>query len=132
MLDLHASPQLTGTRFENPDWRKHLPSLKPIGLASMLTYACVGEDSSDSTKIALASGAFRGGSHSSQEPEASLQRRISAETELVRHVKLIPPMECLRLTDQTILHSVTVGSGSLPRRSDSWKRTLSDFRGCLV
>jgi hypothetical protein len=53
MLDLHASPQLTGTRFENPDWRKHLPSLKPIGLASMLTYACVGEDSGSADLIKI-------------------------------------------------------------------------------
>ena len=38
MLDLHANPQATGTRFEDPSWYLRLPSLKPIGLNAMLTY----------------------------------------------------------------------------------------------
>ena len=39
VLDLHANPEATGSRFEDPLWWKHLPSLKPIGLNALLTYA---------------------------------------------------------------------------------------------
>ena len=39
VLDLHANAMASGSRFENPSWWKHLPSLKPIGLNSLLTYA---------------------------------------------------------------------------------------------
>jgi hypothetical protein len=63
VLDLHASPQLTGTRFENPDWRRHLPSLKPIGLASMLTHSFMGED-----KEGPADGSVSKLSHSRESP----------------------------------------------------------------
>eukprot|EP01042_Synura_sphagnicola_P000330 gene330-341_t len=31
VMDLHANPQATGTRFEDPNWHMRLPSLKPIG-----------------------------------------------------------------------------------------------------
>lgn len=39
VLDLHANATASGSRFENPLWWKHLTSLKPIGLNSLLTYA---------------------------------------------------------------------------------------------
>lgn len=39
ILDLHSNPEAHGSRFENPNWWKYLPSLKPIGLNAMLTYA---------------------------------------------------------------------------------------------
>lgn len=39
ILDLHANPQASGSRFEDPMWWKFLPSLKPIGLNAMLTYS---------------------------------------------------------------------------------------------
>ncbi|OWZ08443.1 hypothetical protein PHMEG_00019019 [Phytophthora megakarya] len=36
VLDLHAERQCdTGLKFEDPKWKQHLPSLKPIGLAIM-------------------------------------------------------------------------------------------------
>jgi len=38
VLDLHANPEATGSRFENPQWWRYLPSLKPLGLNAMLTY----------------------------------------------------------------------------------------------
>eukprot|EP01041_Mallomonas_annulata_P005453 gene5453-10960_t len=38
VLDLHANPQATGSRFENPRWWTRLSSLKPLGLSAMLTY----------------------------------------------------------------------------------------------
>jgi len=39
VLDLHANPEATGSRFENPQWWRYLPSLKPLGLNAMLTYS---------------------------------------------------------------------------------------------
>ncbi|KAG1705284.1 hypothetical protein DVH05_004215 [Phytophthora capsici] len=37
VLDLHAERQCdTGLKFEDPKWKQHLPSLKPIGLAIMV------------------------------------------------------------------------------------------------
>ena len=39
VLDLHANPEATGSRFENPQWFTYLPSLKPIGLNAVLTYS---------------------------------------------------------------------------------------------
>ncbi len=39
VLDLHANPDAKGSRFENPQWFTHLPSLKPIGLNAVLTYS---------------------------------------------------------------------------------------------
>jgi hypothetical protein len=38
VLDLHANPEATGSRFENPQWWRYLPSLKPLGLNALLTY----------------------------------------------------------------------------------------------
>ena len=38
VLDLHANPEASGSRFEDPMWWKYLPSLKPIGLNALLTY----------------------------------------------------------------------------------------------
>lgn len=37
MLDLHANAQAEGNRFEDPNWVKYLPSLKPMGLSALLT-----------------------------------------------------------------------------------------------
>lgn len=39
VLDLHANPEATGSRFENPQWWRYLPSLKPLGLNALLTYS---------------------------------------------------------------------------------------------
>jgi len=39
VLDLHANPEATGSRFEDPLWWKYLNSLKPIGLNALLTHA---------------------------------------------------------------------------------------------
>lgn len=41
VLDLHAVPHTTGSRFENPLWWQYLSVLKPIGLASSLTYSSI-------------------------------------------------------------------------------------------
>ena len=38
VLDLHANPEATGSRFEDPLWWKYLNSLKPIGLNALLTH----------------------------------------------------------------------------------------------
>ena len=38
VLDLHANSEASGSRFENPKWFLHLPSLKPIGMNAMLAY----------------------------------------------------------------------------------------------
>ena len=39
VLDLHGNPEATGSRFEDPDWWRYLPSLKPLGLNALLTYS---------------------------------------------------------------------------------------------
>ena len=39
VLDLHANPDATGSRFEDPSWWRKLSSLKPIGLNALLTHA---------------------------------------------------------------------------------------------
>ena len=38
VLDLHANPQASGSRFEDPQWWRYLPSLKPLGLDALLTF----------------------------------------------------------------------------------------------
>lgn len=38
VLDLHANPNKTGSRFEHPLWWRYLPNLKPIGLDALFTY----------------------------------------------------------------------------------------------
>lgn len=37
MLDLHGNSKADGSRFEDPNWAKYLPSLKPMGLSAALT-----------------------------------------------------------------------------------------------
>jgi hypothetical protein len=81
VLDLHANPNASGSRFENPLWWKYLSSLKPMGLAALLTYSpskpqrrqrrLVGED-------------------------AVSQSSTSLETSLVKHVRNTIPLEALR------------------------------------
>ncbi len=44
VLDLHGSPEATGSRFENPEWWRYLPSLKPLGLNALLTYSATDTD----------------------------------------------------------------------------------------
>jgi hypothetical protein len=41
VLDLHANPRASGSRFENPLWWRYLPSLKPLGLNAMITHQSV-------------------------------------------------------------------------------------------
>eukprot|EP01040_Poterioochromonas_malhamensis_P013609 gene13609-14995_t len=44
VLDLHANPEATGSRFENPLWWKFLTCLKPLGMNALLTYQHTAEN----------------------------------------------------------------------------------------
>lgn len=65
VLDLHANPEATGSRFENPQWWRYLPSLKPLGLNAMLTYAYTATSSTqhDVMQQRQASGGGDGSAH---------------------------------------------------------------------
>jgi len=77
VLDLHANPNASGSRFENPLWWKYLPSLKPMGLSALLTYA--------PTKP-----------QGQRRLEAPSSLETTLETLLVKHVRNTIPLEALR------------------------------------
>jgi hypothetical protein len=56
VLDLHANPEATGSRFENPLWWKFLPCLKPLGLNALLTYNYTAESNISLPSISGSSG----------------------------------------------------------------------------
>jgi len=102
VLDLHANPQATGSRFENPRWWTHLSSLKPIGLNSMLTYApCFVEKSKSYFRN-------QDSVYADELPRPDMSRSVTTstiiappdrhrvESSLVDHVKRSIPLECLR------------------------------------
>lgn len=110
ILDLHANPEAHGSRFENPNWWKYLPSLKPIGLNAMLTYAPM------PAVVAAASNVGSGSLTAENLREQELQRGSSnlsrqrkhhhghkrnlnrhvIEKSLVRQVRKSIPIESLR------------------------------------
>jgi len=82
VLDLHANPNASGSRFENPLWWKYLSSLKPMGLAALLTYS--------PSKPQRRQRRLEVGEDVASQPSASL------ETSLVKHVRNTIPLEALR------------------------------------
>ena len=87
VLDLHANPNASGSRFENPLWWKYLPSLKPMGLSALLTYA----PTKPRRQRRLGSSASL---LSSPAPSSAIAS--SLETSLVKHVRNTIPLEALR------------------------------------
>lgn len=84
VLDLHANPEATGSRFENPLWWKFLPSLKPLGVNALLTYKQSRQmDGMDTQRAADAN--IRGSN-----------KRGFVEKSLVRHIQQTLPLESLR------------------------------------
>jgi hypothetical protein len=58
VLDLHANPEATGSRFENPSWWKFLLSLKPLGLNALLTFKHTAENLLSSDDLTIPSSAY--------------------------------------------------------------------------
>jgi hypothetical protein len=104
-LDLHANPEVTGTRFENPKWWHHLPSLKPVGLNAMLTYALSSFEHEWKHAVlptaslgqgVRESGVWTGGEEKEGGATITATSRQVIESALVQHVKRGLPLECLR------------------------------------
>lgn len=93
VLDLHANPEATGSRFENPMWWKFLPSLKPLGINAMLTYKHTATKSPtlQSESSSRTTSFNKAGNVSNKE---SLRSVI--ERSLVRHIQQTLPLEALR------------------------------------
>jgi hypothetical protein len=126
ILDLHANPQASGTRFENPEWFRFLSVLKPLGLNAMLTYkpmhtirgringpttgqcavtATTTRATTTSLSAAAAAEAREGCSAAPVKvpvlgtPRTKIQDREYRErlyADLVSHVCGVAPLECLR------------------------------------
>jgi len=115
IVDLHANPEASGSRFENPLWWKYLPSLKPIGLNAMLTYKSVMSTESYEIHSDVNKSLIRATTDSvlqkKQSKKHSLNRGMdnlsivhqnnkqsitNIELDLVRHVRKTIPQESLK------------------------------------
>jgi hypothetical protein len=100
VLDLHANPEATGSRFENPLWWQFLPSLKPLGVNALLTY----KHTSSSTK-ASSNGITTPTppSNTTLSKSSSKQSlRYIIERALVQHIQQTLPLEALRELSEEI------------------------------
>ncbi len=101
VLDLHANPEATGSRFENPNWWKFLPCLKPLGFNALLTYKFTADNSNQTLSpgnlLALQENQSAKTTNTQNE-DKSLELRTSADVEkaLVRHIRKTLPLEFLR------------------------------------
>ena len=102
VLDLHANPEATGSRFENPQWWRYLPSLKPLGLNAMLTYTHAHPHQNPSTEFAnLHHSDGRGVLNSL--PETSAQAS-----------QLIPPKTATRTREEDVAALGRFRSSTMP------------------
>jgi hypothetical protein len=112
VLDLHANPEATGSRFENPMWWKYLPSLKPVGLAALLTYSPTPPPAIQAAKTSNKTINENNNAKSNNESQrdkiikknnqknnkANLNKRKAntIEVELISHIRKSIPLEALR------------------------------------
>ena len=127
VLDLHANPEATGSRFEDPLWWKYLPSLKPLGLAALTTHSPIAPSISETI--------------------STDHKKI--EVALVNHIRRTMPLEALRElaeeigfgeTDSTIFKRVlemnVIAPGLLDMRlledMHAWGQEETRRRGTLT
>eukprot|EP01031_Cornospumella_fuschlensis_P037050 gene37050-44964_t len=99
VLDLHANPEATGSRFENPMWWKFLPSLKPLGMDALLTYKHTMDKNAAPTFMAPTQAFLSTKSKSKSQRES---KRTIIERSLVRHIQHTLPLEALRELSEEI------------------------------
>jgi phosphoglycolate phosphatase-like HAD superfamily hydrolase len=99
LLDLHAVPHTTGSRFENPLWWQYLSVLKPIGLASALTYSSI-KPLPLSLKYFLDNETSRDetSKESREHKKASKKSHLfnGVESSLITHVRETMPLSALK------------------------------------
>eukprot|EP01039_Chlorochromonas_danica_P003638 gene3638-3983_t len=93
VLDLHANPEATGSRFENPMWWKFLPSLKPLGINAMLTYK---HTATKSPTLQSDSSSRTTNFNKTANVSNKESLRSVIERSLVRHIQQTLPLEALR------------------------------------
>lgn len=110
VLDLHANPEATGSRFENPMWWKYLPSLKPVGLAALLTYAPTPppiiqaakisnkiNNENDNSNQSLRDKIYKKNNQKNNDKVNLNKRKANKiEVELISHIRKTIPLEALR------------------------------------
>lgn len=100
VLDLHANPEATGSRFENPNWWKFLPCLKPLGFNALLTYKFTADHSNrvltPSNLLALQENQSSKASNTQLEDKHEIKSSADVEKSLVQHIRKTLPLEFLR------------------------------------
>ncbi|RYH23223.1 hypothetical protein EON65_18100 [archaeon] len=99
VLDLHANPEATGSRFENPLWWKFLPSLKPLGIDALLTYKHTIDKNVAPSLMPPTQSYLSSRSKNKSQRES---KRTIIERSLVRHIQHTLPLEALRELSEEI------------------------------
>ncbi|ETV72849.1 hypothetical protein H257_12204 [Aphanomyces astaci] len=99
ILDLHPEPLCTtGEKFEDPKWRVHLPSLKPLGLAILLNDCEDPKTEYIDTLRYLSNDAAAGGFYDSYSTTSPQHELLHCVQQLSGYVRLLPyPRHLLNL-----------------------------------